>query len=65
MSAHWRLAAWYTLVSVVLAAVAASVVWMRLGPDDAGALVYGVAVGLLSFLSTAATVSMLTGRSAF
>lgn len=65
MSAHWRLAAWYTVVSLALGAVAGLLVWFRLGSDDAGALVYGVGVGLLSLLSTAATVSMLTSRSAF
>jgi hypothetical protein len=52
-------------VLAVLMGVAVLFVSLRFGPEYAGALAYGAAVGLLSFLSTAATVSMLTGRSAF
>lgn len=64
MSAHWRLAAWYSLASLVPAGAAAA--WMGIGYSEAHAvaLLYGVAVGLFSFVSTAATVSMITARSA-
>jgi hypothetical protein len=65
VSAHWRLAARYTGVLAVLAGVAALAVGLRFGVPYAGALGYGFLVGLVSFLSTAATVSMLTARSAF
>jgi hypothetical protein len=65
VSAHWRLAGWYTLVLAALGGAAALSVGLWLGWEQAGALSYGVTVGLLCFLSTAATVSMLTGGSAF
>ena len=63
MSDHWRLAVRYAgWVSAVAAAVGA-VVWFLSGEAHAGAFLYGVGVGTVSFVSTALTVSLLMGRS--
>jgi hypothetical protein len=63
MSDHWRLAVRYAgWVSAVAAAVGA-VVWFLSGGAHAGAFLYGVGVGTVSFVSTALTVSLLMGRS--
>jgi hypothetical protein len=43
--------------------VAGTAIWYLSGASQAGAFLYGVAMGLLSFVSMAATVSMLTDRS--
>ena len=63
MSAHWRLAwryaAWVSAGAVVLGAG----IWALYGSVHAVAFVYGVAVGLISFVSTALTVSLITGSS--
>ena len=63
MTGHWRLAfrcaAWMTLLAAILVAVISYLYDM----DSAVAFGYGAGVGLLSFVSTAATVSLLTGRS--
>ena len=63
MSPHWRIAfrsaAWVSACALV----AAAAVWYLSGVSEAGAFLYGVAMGLLSFVSMAATVSMLTDRS--
>jgi hypothetical protein len=63
MSPHWRLAltyaAWVLAVSVPVGAV----ILYFSGPAYAGAFVYGVTVGLISFVSTALTASLLTGRT--
>ncbi len=40
-----------------------AVVWLLYGAVYAGALLYGVGMGAASFVSIAATVSMLTARS--
>ena len=63
MSDHWRLAVRYAgWVSVVASAVGA-VVWFLSGEEHAGAFLYGVGIGTVSFASTALTVSLLMGRS--
>src|SRR5918992_4434550 len=63
MSDHWRLAVRYAgWVSAVAFAVGA-VVWFLSGKEHAGAFLYGVGVGTVSFVSTALTVSLLMGRS--
>lgn len=60
MGAHWRLAfkcaAWTSGLAVPVAAL----VWYLYGGSHAGAFSYGVGVGILSFVSTAVTVSWLT-----
>lgn len=63
MSPHWRLALWYVAWICVGAAPVGVVVWWLYGAVYAGALLYGVGMGAASFVSIAATVSMLTARS--
>ena len=43
--------------------MAAVVIWFLYGEAYAGAFLYGVGVGIVSFVSTALTVSLLLGRS--
>ncbi len=63
MSAHWRLALRYAAWVSAGAAVVGVVLWLLYGPSQAVAFGYGVGVGLISFVSTALTVSLLTGTS--
>ncbi len=63
MSAHWRLAIQYAAWVTGGAVLAGTVVWFFFGEAYAGAFLYGAGVGIVSFVSTALTVSMLTGRS--
>jgi hypothetical protein len=63
MSPHWRLALWYVAWICVGAAPVGAVVWWRYGAIHAGALLYGMGLGAVSFVSIAATVSMITARS--
>ena len=63
MSGHWRLAvrsaAWVVALAVP---IGAAIVYVY-GVNHAGAFYYGVGTGILSFVSTALTVSLLVGRS--
>jgi hypothetical protein len=61
---HWRLALWYALFVALGAVVIGTLIYVYYAGAQAGAFGYGAGVGLLSFISTAATVSLLTGRSA-
>jgi len=63
VSPHWRLALWYAAWICVGAAPVGAVAWLLYGAVPAGALLYGVGMGAASFVSIAATVSMLTARS--
>ena len=63
MSAHWRLALRYAAWVSGGAALIGAVVWFLFGAAHAGAVLYGVGVGIVSFVSTALTVSLLTGGS--
>ncbi|HLM77795.1 MAG TPA: hypothetical protein VK361_05295 [Rubrobacteraceae bacterium] len=63
MSAHWRLALSYAIWVSAGAAVVGVLVWFLYGEAHAGAFVYGAGAGIVSFVSTALTVSLLTGRS--
>ena len=63
MSAHWRLALRYVAWVSGGAALIGAVVWFLFGAAHAGAVLYGVGVGIVSFFSTALTVSLLTGGS--
>ena len=63
MSAHWRLALRYSTLVSVGAVVIGAVVWFLYDGAYAAAFLYGVVVGIVSFISTALTVSMLTRRS--
>lgn len=63
MSPHWQLAFRYAVWVSAGAALVGAVVWFLYGEAYAGAFLYGVGVGVVSFVSTAFSVSMLTGRS--
>ena len=63
MSAHWRLAVLYAVSVVALSSLIGFLVFLAYGGAYSVALLYGALVGLLSFVSTAFTVSLLTGRS--
>jgi len=63
VSPHWRLALWHVAWVCVGAVPVGAVVWLLYGGSYAGACLYGVGMGAVSFISMAATVSMLTARS--
>lgn len=63
MSVQWRLALRYAAGVLVVASGVGAFVGLSYGWDQGLALGYGVGVGLISFVSIALTVSMLTGRS--
>jgi hypothetical protein len=66
VSLHWRLALWYVAWVAVGAAIVEVAIWLLYGGAYAGAVLYGVSVGIISFISMALTVSLLTvGASAF
>ena len=63
MSAHWRLALRYAAWVCAGATVLGAGIWVLYGPAYAGAFGYGVGVGVICLLSTALTVSLITGGS--
>jgi hypothetical protein len=63
MSAHWRLAIRGAGLTAVLAFPVAMAIFYIYGGPYAGAFSYGIGTGILSFVSAAPTVSLLTGRS--
>jgi hypothetical protein len=63
MSGHWRLALRCSAWVIALAVPAGGAVFYVYGGTHAGAFLYGVGVGVVSFVSTALTVTLLTGRS--
>jgi hypothetical protein len=69
MSAPWRrgtlwpLAFWYASWMSAVAVLTGVALWSLYDEAYAVAFLYGSGVGVISFLSIAATVSMLTGRS--
>jgi hypothetical protein len=63
MSGHWRLALRCAAWMVALAVPAGVAVLYLYGGAHAGSFLYGVGVGIVSFVSTALTVSLLWGRS--
>jgi len=63
MSAHWRLAIHGAAWVSAGAALVGIVVWFLYGTAYAGAFLYGAGGGIVSFVSTAFTVSLLMGRS--
>ena len=63
MSDHWRLALRYAAWMIALVVPTGAVVSYVYGEAYAGALLYGVGTGILSFVSTALTVSLLTEGS--
>ncbi|MGI8860947.1 MAG: hypothetical protein ACR2HO_12485 [Rubrobacteraceae bacterium] len=64
MSGHWGLALRHAAWMLVAAAVIGGVLVPVYGADTAGSLLYGVAMAALSFVSTALTVSLFSGKSA-
>jgi hypothetical protein len=63
MSGHWRLAVRGAALMVVLAAPVAVAILYLYGAAHAGAFLHGVGTGILSFASTALTVSLMPGSS--
>lgn len=63
MSPHWRLAFRYAAWVAVGAVLGAIFIWLLHGPATAGSFIYGAITGIISSLSTAVTVSLITGRS--
>lgn len=63
MSAHWQLALRFAVWVLAVAVLASMVCGLLYGGAYAVALVYGAAVGTASFVSTALTASLITGRS--
>ena len=63
MSAHWRLVLWYAAWVPAGAAVVGMAIWFLYGEVHGGAFLYGVSVGIVSFVSRALTVSLLTVRA--
>jgi hypothetical protein len=63
MSAHWRLAVRGAVLLAVLAVPVAVVILYVYGKAHAGAFSFGVGTGIVSFVSAALTVSLLTGHS--
>ncbi len=63
MSPHWKLALTYAAAVSVMSALISLVVLLVYGGGYSVALLYGAFIGILSFVSTAFTVSLLTGRS--
>jgi hypothetical protein len=59
MSYHWRLAVRGAALMVILAVPVAAMIFYFYGVAHAGAFVYGVGTGILSFVSTALTVSLM------
>ena len=63
MSEHWRLAVRGAALMVVLAVPVAVVIFYIYGMAHAGAFLYGVGTGILSFASTALTASLMPGST--
>ena len=63
MSDHWRLAFRCAGLIVLLAVPVGALLMYQYSGPHAGAFAYGVAVGLVSLLSTALTVTLLSRRS--
>ena len=63
MSGHWRLALRCAAFMGALAIPAGATILYVYGGAPAGSFLYGAAGGIVSFVSTALTVSLLAGRS--
>lgn len=63
MSPHWRLALLYAACVLAFSVPMGAIVLYFYGTAYAIAFLYGVTVGLISFVSTALTASLLTGRT--
>jgi hypothetical protein len=63
MSGHWRLAVRGAASMVFLAVPVVVAIFYFYGAPQAGAFVYGVGTGIMSFFSTALTASLMPGSS--
>ncbi|CAA9441599.1 MAG: hypothetical protein AVDCRST_MAG14-7 [uncultured Rubrobacteraceae bacterium] len=63
MSSHWRLVARNTAWIIALAIPVGAAIFYIYSEAHAGGFLYGVGTGVLSLVSMALTVSLLTGRS--
>lgn len=63
MSGHWRIALRCAAWMVVLVALVAGAIFYVYGRDYTLAFCYGAGTGIVSFVSTAITVSLLMGRA--
>lgn len=63
MSAHWRLVLWYAAWVPAGAAMVGVVIWFLYGEVYAGTFLYGAGVGIVSSVSRALTVSLLSRRA--
>lgn len=63
MSDHWRLALKYAAWILAAAVVISGVLVITLGAGHAWSFFYGAGAGVVSFLSTAITISLFAGRS--
>jgi F0F1-type ATP synthase assembly protein I len=63
MSDHWRLALWYAAWLLGLAALISAVLFLVYGGVHAWSFLYGAGAAVLSFVSTALTISLFAGRS--
>jgi hypothetical protein len=64
LSGHWRLALRHAALMLVVAVVIGGVVHFSYGADAAVAFIYGAGMAVVSFVSTAITVSLFSGKSA-
>ena len=63
MSNHWRLALRYAAWIFAAAALISAALFLLSGGSNAWAFLYGAGAAILSFVSTALTVSLFSGRS--
>ncbi len=63
MSEHWRVALRYAAWILAGALVISGVIVLIFGAGHAWSFFYGAGTGVLSFLSTAVTISLFSGRS--
>jgi len=63
MSDHWRLALRYAAWIIVAAVLISAVLFIVSGAGHAWSFLYGAGAAVLSFVSTALTISLFAGRS--
>jgi F0F1-type ATP synthase assembly protein I len=63
MSDHWRLALWYAAWLLGIAALISAALFLVYGGVHAWSFLYGAGAAVLSFVSTALTISLFAGRS--
>ena len=63
MSEHWRLALGYAAWIFAAAVLISAALFLLYGGSDAWSFFYGAGAAILSFVSTALTISLFSGRS--